>query len=108
MPVPETIILAPALVKLDTLSDLIPPSTCIGILRLFINSYKSKYGRIPSEFAVQGYDSGKVIIEALKSLSGDISNKDELDEAITLLSEHPGCSWKRDTLQYYIRQTYWK
>ncbi len=33
---------------------------------------------------------------------------DELDEAITLLSEHPGCSWKRDTLSYYIRQTYWK
>ena len=54
--------------------------------KLFINSYKSKYGRIPSEFAVQGYDSGKVIIEALKSLSGDISNKDDLAEAIRTVS----------------------
>ena len=62
------------------------PSIDTEANKLFINSYKSKYGRIPSEFAVQGYDSGKVIIEALKSLSGDISNKDDLAEAIRTVS----------------------
>ena len=62
------------------------PSIDTEANQLFINSYKTKFGRIPSEFAVQGYDSGKVIIEAIKSLSGDVSNKDNLAEAIRTVS----------------------
>ena len=62
------------------------PSIDTAANQLFINSYKTKFGRIPSEFAVQGYDSGKVIIEAIKSLSGDVSNKDNLAEAIRTVS----------------------
>jgi len=62
------------------------PSIDTEANQLFITSYKSKFGRIPSEFAVQGYDSGKVIIEALKSLSGDTSNRDDLAEAIRTVS----------------------
>ena len=62
------------------------PSINTEANKLFITSYKNKFGRIPSEFAVQGYDSGKVIIEALKSLSGDTSNKDDLAEAIRTVS----------------------
>jgi branched-chain amino acid transport system substrate-binding protein len=52
----------------------------------FKKSYYEKFKRLPSEFAVQGYDSGKVIIEAIKSLSGDISNKDNLADAIRTVS----------------------
>lgn len=52
----------------------------------FKKSYYEKFERLPSEFAVQGYDSGKVIIEAIKSLSGDISNKDNLADAIRTVS----------------------
>ena len=52
----------------------------------FIKAYKSKFGRAPSEFAVQGYDSGKVIIEAIRSLSGSIKDKDKLAEAIRTIS----------------------
>ncbi len=35
---------------------------------------------------MQGYDTGKVIIEAVKSLSGDISNKEKLASAINNIS----------------------
>ena len=52
----------------------------------FIKAYKDKFGRAPSEFAVQGYDSGKVIIKAIESLSGNIKDKDQLAEAISSVS----------------------
>ena len=53
----------------------------------FANAYRSKFGRIPSEFAVQGYDSAKVIIEAIKSLPEDqINNKEMLTDAIRRVS----------------------
>jgi hypothetical protein len=32
----------------------------------------------------------------------------ELTDAVKLLAEHPGCTWKESTLWYYIRQMYWK
>ena len=52
----------------------------------FKENYVKNFGRIPSEFAVQGYDTGKVIIEAIKAVSGDISNKDKLAMAISKAS----------------------
>ena len=52
----------------------------------FIKAYKEKFDRSPSEFAVQGYDSAKVIIKAIESLSGDVSDKDKLAEAISSIS----------------------
>ena len=52
----------------------------------FINAYKEKFDKFPSEFAVQGYDSAKVIIKAIGSLSGDVSDKDKLAEAISSIS----------------------
>ena len=54
--------------------------------KAFIKAYKDKFGRAPSEFAVQGYDSGKVIIKAVESLSGNIKDKDKLAEAISSVS----------------------
>jgi len=52
----------------------------------FKKAYIDKYDRVPSEFAVQGYDTGKVIVEAIKSLSGDVSSKVELANAINNIS----------------------
>ena len=32
----------------------------------------------------------------------------ELDEAVKLLAENPGCSLTEEVVWYYIRQMYWK
>ena len=33
---------------------------------------------------------------------------DYLDECIQRLVDHPGCSWKKSTVNYWIRQHYYK
>jgi len=52
----------------------------------FIKAYIDRFERSPSEFAVQGYDSARVIIKAIESLSGNIADKDKLAEAINAIS----------------------
>ena len=52
----------------------------------FIKAYIDRFDRSPSEFAVQGYDSARVIIKAIESLSGNIADKDKLAEAINAIS----------------------
>lgn len=32
----------------------------------------------------------------------------DIDAAIDRLVDHPGCSWKRSTIEYWIRQHYYK
>ena len=62
------------------------PSIDTSENKIFKDSYLKNFGRVPSEFAVQGYDAGKVIIEAVKSLSGNISDKSKLTAAINNIS----------------------
>ena len=62
------------------------PSIDTNENKMFKDSYLKNFGRVPSEFAVQGYDAGKVIIEAVKSLSGNITDKSQLTEAINNIS----------------------
>ena len=52
----------------------------------FQRAYKDKFGRIASEFAVQGYDTGRMIVEALQSLSGETTNKELLAEELSKVS----------------------
>ena len=52
----------------------------------FIKAYIDRFGRSPSEFAVQGYDSARVIIKAIETLSGNIEDKDKLAQAINAIS----------------------
>lgn len=52
----------------------------------FIKAYIDRFDRSPSEFAVQGYDSARVIIKAIESLSGNIADKDKLAAAINAIS----------------------
>ncbi len=33
----------------------------------FVEAFQARYDRVPSEFAVQGYDAGRVLVEAVKS-----------------------------------------
>jgi len=37
----------------------------------FVEAFKAKTGRIPSEFAVHGYDAGRALIEAVKAGATD-------------------------------------
>jgi branched-chain amino acid transport system substrate-binding protein len=39
--------------------------------KAFVKTFKDKTGRIPSEYAVQGYDSGRALAEAIKSGATD-------------------------------------
>jgi hypothetical protein len=72
--------------------------------------YHSKARDIPRQSSLS--PAAKALWERMEDLAWSYTyangSSNELDEAITLLSEHPECNWKRDTLQYYIRQTYWK
>lgn len=45
----------------------------------FQEDYQAKHDRIGSEFAVQGYDAGRLIVEAVKAAGGD---KDKLAQAL--------------------------
>ena len=44
----------------------------------FQAAFKERHKRIASEFAVQGYDSGRLIIEALKATNGNVNDKNAL------------------------------
>lgn len=48
----------------------------------FQDAYQAKYGRVASEFAVQGYDTARLIVEALTRTGGDTADKDAVVAAI--------------------------
>lgn len=48
----------------------------------FTTDYKAKYNALADVFALQGYDTARVIVEALNAVKGDTSNKDNLLQAI--------------------------
>ena len=45
----------------------------------FQQDYQAEHGRIGSEFAVQGYDAGRMVVEAVKAAGGD---KEKLAQAL--------------------------
>lgn len=46
--------------------------------RDFIRAYRQKYGGVPNHFAVRGYDTMQLIVNALNVAQGDVSNKTRL------------------------------
>ncbi len=48
----------------------------------FVAAYQKAYGRMPTLYASQGYDTARLIGSALKSVGGDISNLDEFKAAV--------------------------
>ena len=50
--------------------------------RKFVADFKAKYGRIPSMYAAQGYDTALLIDSAVKAVGGNLKDKDKLRAAL--------------------------
>ncbi|NWJ94764.1 MAG: ABC transporter substrate-binding protein [Chloroflexi bacterium] len=48
----------------------------------FVADFTSKYKRTPTTFALQGFDSARFIVEGLKVVNGDTTNKENLVKAL--------------------------
>lgn len=48
----------------------------------FVDDFKKAYGRLPSLYASQGYDTARLIGSAIKAVGGNMSKKDALREAL--------------------------
>jgi len=48
----------------------------------FVGDFKKAYGRLPSLYASQGYDTALLIASAVRAVGGDMSNKDAFREAL--------------------------
>jgi branched-chain amino acid transport system substrate-binding protein len=48
----------------------------------FVEAYQKAYGRMPTLYASQGYDTARLIGSALKTVSGDLTNLDAFKAAI--------------------------
>ncbi|MGH2523954.1 MAG: ABC transporter substrate-binding protein, partial [Anaerolineales bacterium] len=53
--------------------------------KTFTEAYKAKYNLTPDVFAVQGYDTGRVIVEMLNATQGD-TNADKMVDALDGIS----------------------
>lgn len=51
--------------------------------KAFVDAFQAAHGRMPSEYAVQGYDAGRMLIEAIKSGATD---RETLAEALRQVS----------------------
>ena len=58
------------------------PSLDTEISKAFQKNFKARTGRVGSEFAAQGYDTGRLIFEALKVTGGRTDNKEAIIEAV--------------------------
>ncbi|NUB09862.1 ABC transporter substrate-binding protein [Azospirillum sp. Vi22] len=50
--------------------------------KTFVADFKAKYGRIPSMYAAQGYDTALLIDTAVKAVGGNLKDKDKLRAAL--------------------------
>jgi len=50
--------------------------------KTFVAAFKNKYGRMPTLYASQGYDTANLIASALKATGGDPSNMDAFRKAL--------------------------
>jgi branched-chain amino acid transport system substrate-binding protein len=48
----------------------------------FVSDFKKAYGRLPSLYASQGYDTARLIASAIKAVGGNISKMDAFREAL--------------------------
>jgi len=62
------------------------PSIDNAANKTYQEAFKAKYGRGGSEFGVQGYDTARVLVEALKAVKGDTSDKKAFMDAIRAVS----------------------
>lgn len=48
----------------------------------FVRDYQARYGVVPSVYSMQGYDTARVIVDAVNAVQGDTSNRERLVEAM--------------------------
>lgn len=48
----------------------------------FVTAYESAYGEMPDTYAVQGYDTGMMLVQALSVLGGDTSDQERLIDVL--------------------------
>lgn len=72
--------------------------------------YETKGREIPRHSSLT--PEAKILWQRMEDLAWSVTYADgsrrELAEAVKLLADHPGCTWKEATLWYYLRQMYWK
>jgi branched-chain amino acid transport system substrate-binding protein len=50
--------------------------------KAFVEAFRKRYNRLPAAVDVQGYDSGRLMIEAVKRVKGNLSDKQALRKAM--------------------------
>ncbi|MDI5984017.1 ABC transporter substrate-binding protein [Halomonas sp. M4R5S39] len=51
--------------------------------RAFVEAYRDAYGELPDAYAVQGYDTGMLLLQAMEAVGGDTGDQDRLIEALS-------------------------
>ncbi|MGB0682928.1 MAG: ABC transporter substrate-binding protein [Magnetovibrionaceae bacterium] len=76
--------------------------------RAFRAAYKAKTGREANVFAVQGYDTGSLLIRALEAAEGDPSRMDDMIGALETaeLVDSPRGSWKMSPAHNPVQDFY--
>lgn len=73
--------------------------------KAFTAKYKERTGKDANVFAVQGYDTGRVIVDAINAVEGDTTDKDKLVEAIAGVTfQGPRGAFKFDQATHNIVQ----
>ena len=72
------------------------PDTDNPVSRQFVEAFEKKYGRIPSNFAAQGYDSALLLDSAIAKVKGNVSDK----AAFTAALQQGSAKSVRGTLKF--------
>lgn len=58
------------------------PDLPTPVTKIFVQDYRKKYGRYPTFYAAQSYDTIMLIDSAVRAVNGDLSNKDGMRAAM--------------------------
>ena len=58
------------------------PDLATPVSKIFVQDYRKKYGRYPTFYAAQSYDTIMLIDSAVRAVNGDLSNKDGMRAAM--------------------------
>lgn len=58
------------------------PDTDASVSKQFVEAFEKKYGRIPSNFAAQSYDSALLLDAAIERVKGNVADKDAFKAAL--------------------------
>lgn len=50
--------------------------------KAFVDQFRKRYGRLPTTYAAQGYDTAKLLASALRAVNGDVTKADQFRAAL--------------------------